>query len=345
VYDWVVQNTRYVALEFGIYGYKPHRCVQTVSRGWGDCKDKAAVIVTLLKELGIDSTMVIVRSGLRGDFDSTVASLAPFDHAIAYVPSLDLYLDGTAEFTGSSELPGMDQGALALRVNRGDSELVRLPVAPPENSVRKRDVTATLRKDGVAQLEVAYETTGTSAAAWRRRFHADGTRRDRLTEDLAGEFAGFELAPGAGGVQVGALDDIEQPVAIKVRGTASRLGRQEGQELTVPVTPGFRLTPTYASLSTRRIAVKLPPLGTLDDTFVVKLPAGMRVVSTPPDATRDGPFGSYTVAVERDPSRVVVKTRLVVKVRNVPPEQYAAFKQFCADADSALTPRLVLGPS
>jgi transglutaminase-like putative cysteine protease len=344
VYDWVVDSTRYVALEFGIYGYKPHRCVQTVSRGWGDCKDKAAVIVTLLKELGIDSTMVIVRSGMRGDFDSNVASLAPFDHAIAYVPSLDLYLDGTAEFTGSSELPGMDQGALALQVNRGDSVLVRLPVSDPEKSVRKREVTATLRKDGSAQLDVAYTTTGTSAASWRRRFHAEGTRRDRLTEDLGGEFAGFELLPGAAGVQVSTLDDIEQPVAIKAHGVASRLARQEGQELSVPVTPGFRLTPAYASLSARKLDVKLPPLGTLDDTFVVKLPAGMHVVSAPPAAKGDGPFGSYTVSVDRDAGRVVVRTRLTLKTLVVTPDKYAAFKQFCADADAALTPRLILGP-
>ncbi|HEV8244310.1 MAG TPA: DUF3857 domain-containing protein, partial [Polyangiaceae bacterium] len=30
IYDWVTKNTRYVALEFGIYGFKPRRCVQTV---------------------------------------------------------------------------------------------------------------------------------------------------------------------------------------------------------------------------------------------------------------------------------------------------------------------------
>jgi len=77
VYDWVIDRTRYVALEFGIYGYKPHRCVQTVTRGWGDCKDKATVIVTLLRQLGIDATIVIVRSGMRGDFDSKLPSLAP----------------------------------------------------------------------------------------------------------------------------------------------------------------------------------------------------------------------------------------------------------------------------
>jgi transglutaminase-like putative cysteine protease len=89
VYNWVVDNTRYVALEFGIYGFKPRRCVKTINRGWGDCKDKATVIVTLLKELGIAADIVIVRTGMRGAFDSKVASLAPFDHAIAYVPSLD----------------------------------------------------------------------------------------------------------------------------------------------------------------------------------------------------------------------------------------------------------------
>ena len=130
VYDWVIENTRYVALEFGIYGYKPHRCVQTVSRGWGDCKDKATVIVTLLKELGIDATIVIVRSGMRGDFDSKVPSLAPFDHAIAYVPSLDLYLDGTAEYTGAYELPGMDAGrhrAPRESGQRGNRALAAIP--------------------------------------------------------------------------------------------------------------------------------------------------------------------------------------------------------------------------
>src|SRR6202142_1523201 len=50
VYDYVVQKTRYVALEFGIHGYKPYRCSQIFARGFGDCKDKATLIVTMLKE-------------------------------------------------------------------------------------------------------------------------------------------------------------------------------------------------------------------------------------------------------------------------------------------------------
>ena len=169
VYNWVVKNTRYVALEFGIYGYKPRRCVQTVTRGWGDCKDKATVIVTLLEELGVPSTIVILRTQMRGDFRSTIPSLAAFDHAIVYVPSLDLYLDGTAEYTGSSELPDMDSGALALLVNKGDSKLVRVPERDPKKNVLTRTVSASVGANGDAKLEMDYETRGSESADWRRR--------------------------------------------------------------------------------------------------------------------------------------------------------------------------------
>jgi hypothetical protein len=341
----VIENTRYVALEFGVYGYKPHRCVQTVTRGWGDCKDKATVIVTLLKELGIKSTIVILRSGLRGDFEGTVASLAPFDHAIVYVPELDLYLDGTAEYTGASELPALDADSIGLRINEGKSELVRLPIPDPEKNVRTREIVATVRKDGSAGVEISFSTAGTAAASWRRRFHAENSRRDRMTEDLGVEFQGFELAPGPAGLSAGNLEDPEQPVSIKARGNALHFGRPEGDNVSVPVTPGLRLSPTYASLSSRRLPVRILPLGTLDDTFVVKLPPGFRVLSAPQRASGSGPFGAYSVTVEEQPDKVIVHTRVTIRVVKVPPENYEAWKQFCRSADAALQPRLVIGPT
>ncbi|MCL2449758.1 MAG: DUF3857 domain-containing protein, partial [Polyangiaceae bacterium] len=135
IYDYVVQKTRYVALEFGIHGYKPYRCAQIFARGFGDCKDKATLIVTMLNALGIKATPVIVRTGNKGEIESAPASLAPFDHMIAYVPSLDLYLDGTAEYTGSLELPAMDRGALALQINEGNAKLIHLPDPPASASV------------------------------------------------------------------------------------------------------------------------------------------------------------------------------------------------------------------
>src|SRR5262249_43405311 len=213
-------ETRYVALEFGLSGIRPRRCAQTLARGWGDCKDKATLIVTMLREIGIPATIVLVRTGMRGNIEPEPASLAPFDHAIAYVPSLDLYLDGTAEHSGSSELPVMDRGAVAVQINEGKPKLVRLPQPPPEASITKRKIDLVLAPDGVAQVNLDVSVSGAYAPEWRQRYLAEGTRRERAQRDLGGELGALEIAAGKGGLEVSDLNDEELPVKIRARGKA-----------------------------------------------------------------------------------------------------------------------------
>jgi transglutaminase-like putative cysteine protease/Tfp pilus assembly protein PilF len=338
VYDWVVKNTRYVALELGIYGYKPRRSVQTVSRGWGDCKDKATVIVSLLKAIGIDSTIVVLRTGMHGDFRSSVASLAPYDHAIAYVPSLGIYLDGTAQYSGSSELPEMDLSGLGIQINQGAAKVVRLPAPDPQKDVTLRKITAAVRPDGSASLNLGYEISGTSAAEWRARYQADATQRQRITADLANEFPGLDLDQ----IKTGKLDDLEVPVSLTLQGKAPEFARREGSQLSMAVTTNARLTPSFASLSKRKLDLRVPAT-TIDDTFTVKVPKGYRVRSAPPATTIEDRFGSVLVEVEQTPTEVRVRSRLAVKVSRVTPAEYPAWQAFAEKADRAFLPRLVIG--
>jgi cellulose synthase operon protein C len=342
VYEWVVKNTRYVALEFGIYGFKPRRCVQTVSRGWGDCKDKATVIVTLLRELGINADLVIVRTGMRGDFHSKLASLAPFDHAIAYVPELDLYLDGTAEYTGMRELPAMDQGALALRVRDGKTELVRLPLIHPEENVTRRKVSAKLARSGLGELSVEYESTGNAASGWRSRYEARGTQNERIAKDMAAEYPGFELTQGS--VTTGELTNLSVPPRLGFRGKAPQYGRPEGELLSVDVTVSARLSSQYASRGARAQDLKITGFSNRRESVVIELPAGMQVQSAPVNADEKNRFGSYRVLYQRQGSNVTIDSELFLFVDRVTPADYAEFQKFCGRADAALGHRLVLEP-
>jgi len=344
IYDWVTKNTRYVALEFGIYGYKPHRCVQTITRGWGDCKDKATALVTLLREVGVPATMVVLRTQLKGGLRSKVASFAPFDHAIAYVPSQDLYLDGTAEYTGIDELPRMDLGALGLQVNDGKGKLVTVPTPPPDKNFIEREVHAKIQKSGDSKLTVDYRTAGYTAAELRRQYHAESARRERINHDIGGELPGFVIAPGAQGLVTSNLDDASEPVHIHLEGTAPSYARRENSLLSMAVTNSFRLTPAYASLSQRREDVWLLSPAELRDTFVVDLPPGAKLVSQPETTKLDGPFGWVTINVEKQGDHVTVKTRVGMRVQRVVPADYPAFKRFCEDADRALSARLVVEP-
>ena len=342
IYGWVVQRTRYVALEFGIYGYKPRRASQTLARGWGDCKDKSTLIITMLKEAGIDASIVLVRTQMRGDIAPEPASLASFDHAIAYVPSLDLFLDGTAEYVGSTELSPMIRGSLALIVNPdGSGKLVRLPDPGPEGAKWSRKVEATLGKDGSAQLDVAIETSGAYASQWRQRYHAEGTRRERVTRDIGQTLPGFELSPS--GLTINDLEDIEQPVRVLAKGKAPAFARRDGADLSLVPGSRTRLVPRYASASSRKQDLRIPAQSLSEEELVLALPEGMTVKSAPDPVKVETPFGTYALAIETEPGKVKVKSSLELTKTRITPAEYAAFRAFCEGADRAFSQRLVIG--
>jgi tetratricopeptide (TPR) repeat protein len=343
IYGWVVKRTRYVALEFGIYGYKPRRASQTLARGWGDCKDKATLIVSMLQVVGIPANIVIVRTALRGAFPNEPASLAPFDHAIAYVPSLDLYLDGTAEFTGSTELPPFDRGSMALVVHPEQSRLVTLPDPPASETERKKRVRATLRMDGSANVSIQHEASGAIAAQWRLRYHGESSLRDRIGADTAQSLPGFVLDPGNAGVESDDLEQIEQPVRLRVSGKTQSFARRQGDELSVPVTPPDRFVPRFASLSQRKLDILLSYRSTIDEAWTIELPAGAKVRELPKAHALSTPFGTLRLEVNHTGNTVSVTTRVGLDKRRIAPGEYAAFVKFCEEVDRALNQRLLVG--
>jgi tetratricopeptide (TPR) repeat protein len=342
IYKYATE-TRYVALEFGLEGIRPRRCAQTLARGWGDCKDKATLIVTMLREAGIPSTIVLVRTGMRGKIEGDPASLAPFDHAIAYVPSLDLYLDGTAEHTGSTELPVMDRDAVGLQINEGKAKLVRLPQAPPEASTTKRKIDVTVAPDGTAQFALDMNVTGAFAPDWRQRYLAEGTRRERAGRDLGRDLGSVELTAGKSGVEVNDLEDQEQPVRLHARGKALSFARREGDAISVPAGPTHDLVADYASLSTRALDIDLRALSLREDEWTLHLPAGMKVLRAPVASQLDSPFGRFSIAFEESAGKMVVKTTLAFKKARITPAEYAAFRTFCEAADRAFGQRMTVG--
>ncbi|APR82911.1 Transglutaminase-like enzyme, putative cysteine protease [Minicystis rosea] len=325
---------RYVALELGLEGIKPRRCAQTIARGWGDCKDKATVIVTMLREAGIPATLVLVRTGMRGGIEDAPASLAPFDHAIAYVPSLDLYLDGTAEHTGSTELPVMDRGAFGLQINQGKPKLVHLPQPPPEASITRRKIDIALAPDGSGPFTLDLTVSGAYAPSYRQRYLAEGLRRERAQRDLGGELGAFEFAAGKAGLELSDLEDEEQPVHLKAKGKAQAFARRDGETLVVPLGPTHKLTADYASLSKRNLDIDLHALTQKDDEWTIKLPPGMKIKrSAQIQPPLDTPFGRASLSFEENQGKVVVRASLAFKKTRITPAEYPAWRAFCEGVD------------
>jgi hypothetical protein len=133
VYESVQHGTRYVAFEFGVFSYQPYAVSTVEKRGFGDCKDTAAMIVALLRAVGVPAEFAMVRTRSEGAVAPNAYSVELFNHAVAYVPELNLFLDGTAKHAAVGELPLKDQGATALTVDaQGRAMLRTIPMLTPE---------------------------------------------------------------------------------------------------------------------------------------------------------------------------------------------------------------------
>jgi tetratricopeptide (TPR) repeat protein len=341
IHRLVVESTRYVGLEFGIHGYKPYKSTQVFQRGFGDCKDKATLLMTLLRTIGIDTEVVLLRTRRGGRIDEAPASLAVFDHAIAYVPTLDLYLDGTAEFSGLGELPSEDQDTLALRVSAKGSKLVRTPTLSAEKNRAMRTWKVDLGSDGSARIAEVLTITGQAAHEWRSHYQTPGERRERYAKIWNGRYAGAVLEK----VEM-EVSDRNRPALTRAWVQVPQLGeRRNPSEVQLPTSSREAdFTSTYARLGRRHWPLVLSYPWQHEEQVNYQLPTGARLVRAPSARTLTTRFGMFTLTPETtsEGRRISIKSALVVDKNRIEPEEYADFRSFLHDIDALLAERVVV---
>jgi hypothetical protein len=341
IHNFVVKHTRYVALEFGIHGYKPYRTTQIFARKFGDCKDKASLLVVMLREIGVKAHLALVRTRRAGDIADTPASLAVFDHAIVWVPKYTLFLDGTAEFSGTGELPGPDQGAPALLILEGDGRFIRTPIAPASDNAVRRQLAVKLESGGSGRVEERISVSGQAAADWRQHYQSPGQRRERYEKAANAAFPGARVLE----LEVPRLEDLEQPVRVRGVVTAPALMRHEGDGRVLRV--GAReseLARAFARLSTRQYDLVLGyPWEQIED-IRYELPPGWSVRQLPRSRELATPFGFFRLAITREHGVVRVTAHLRIAQHRFARADYPALRRFLVDVDAALNQGIVLAP-
>lgn len=334
IYAWVVSATRYVGLEFGVHGHKPYRAAQVMARGFGDCKDKATLLVALLGAAGVRAELALVRTRAKGPIAEAPASLEMFDHALAYVPELDLWLDGTAGYHGSRELPFQDQGVLALRLAEAGPVLARTPVAPAGDSSLEEELRVSLDRDGGARAEAVLAVRGAAfAPAYRHEFEAESLRAERFGAVAAERFPGARIES----VSFEGLADPEGEVRVRYAASVPSLGALEGDRMIVAVDRGERLAGRYASTASRRLPLEVGQRRIVERRATISPPPGFRAVGVPGSARIETPFGSLALDARIGPGgEARVSRRFELSVHEVPPGDYPRFAAFCRDVDRAL---------
>ncbi len=179
------REVRYTGIEFGEAAIVPHNPAETLALKYGDCKDKATLLVAMLRAAGIPSYVALLNAGSRLDVPSDLPGMGLFDHAIVYVPgSPGLWIDATDQYARLGQLPINDQGRHALIARPESTSLTLTPESTSRENVLLESREIRLSENGPATVIEKTMPTGVFESHYRA-FYADKPDKD-TREGLTG---------------------------------------------------------------------------------------------------------------------------------------------------------------
>jgi transglutaminase-like putative cysteine protease/tetratricopeptide (TPR) repeat protein len=165
------KDVRYTGVEFGQAALIPGEPGETLKRGYGDCKDKAALLVALLRTAGIEAQVALLEVGGDRDLDPELPGFGAFNHAIVHLPGpTPRWIDATAEYARLGELPLGDYGRLALVAAPGTQGLTALPELESSRNRSLETRTYRLVDGGPSLVKEITETWGPKEMGDRDRY-------------------------------------------------------------------------------------------------------------------------------------------------------------------------------
>jgi len=339
------KEIRYVAIEIGIGGYQPHPAESVYTNRYGDCKDKATLLASMLHEIGLDSYYVLVNTR-RGVIAPDYPPGLNFNHVILAIPlptevqDADLLaivthpkfgrlllFDPTSTLTPLGYLPSYEQANYGMLVGADGGELIRMPLLPASANRLGRSAHLTLSADGSVTGSVEEFRQGGMAEESRSKLlAAQGADRAKVIESFLGTFLpGFTLTKAS----VGNLNDYDKMFVLDYQFVVPNYAQAAGDLLLVrPRVLGAKAS-TILEAKDRKYGIEFDTATVQSDMFELTLPPGYVPDELPPPLKIDYDFASYSSKVEMISGTVLRYTRTYeVKEVVVPPEKLADLKKF-----------------
>jgi hypothetical protein len=171
VFYHVSNKIRYMGLtpEKDRPGFEPHDVKATFGKKYGVCRDKAALLVAMLREAGLQAYPVLISVGSRRDAEVPDPY---FNHAIVCVetdPGKYLLMDPTDENTREL-LPTSDCNQSFLVCKPDGEDLKVSPVQAPEGHMMRIKTTGVLTTAGTLEAKSELTFSGVNDDAYRNAF-------------------------------------------------------------------------------------------------------------------------------------------------------------------------------
>jgi len=356
--EYMQRQIRYVAIEIGIGGFQPHPAADVFTHQYGDCKDKATLLASMLHEIGIASYYVIIDSH-RGIVRSDYPSLN-FNHVILAIqlptniesnsmysivndPKLGklLIFDPTNPYVPLGDLPTYLQTSYGLVVSPDGGTLVPMPLLPSATNRLLRTAKFSLTPTGDLSGAIQEVMWGAPAQEQREVFMEvqPGKRAEVFENFLSGFLNNYTLT----GASLGNLERYDLNLELDYKFVSPGYATAAGNMLFVrPRVVGDKYTyllNLFAEKKPRKYPIQFQEATRQDDVFDITLPAGFVVDGLPQPVQADCDYATYHSEIKVADGVLHYKRTFEIKDVTVPTEKLPAIRDFlqqvAADQQSA----------
>ncbi|MFO1477441.1 MAG: DUF3857 domain-containing protein [Verrucomicrobiota bacterium] len=339
IFHYVSQDVRYmgITVEKDRPGFEPHDVCMTFDNKYGVCRDKAALLVSMLRLAGLKAYPVLVSAGQRLDDEVPTPF---FNHAISAVelePGKYVLMDSTDENT-KDLLPSYLCHQSYL-VCKPDGDALRLsPVIPAEDNMMRVKTTATLDVSGrlAGTSEMTFE--GINDNLYRQGFarakpeeirhYFEGRLKIRIP---GAQLTSFKLEPEN-------LMDTSQAIRVKLGFTADgTVALGGGQAVTTlpmigEVVGAVNYLLQGTGLEKRKYPLQIASTcGIHEDIILQTGPGFTNAVSLPSSTPVISPTLEYRYSTDYRPGRLTASRDFRIQTVEFSPAEYLELKHTLKD--------------
>ncbi len=329
---WVADNMRYSGISMGKgEGYTLHNTKMNFTDRCGVCKDKAALLISMLRMAGFEAYPAMTMAGSR--IESIPAD--HFNHCVAvvklssgaYMPLDPTWVPFNRELWSSAEqqqnyLPGVPEG----------SDLKLTPVSAPENHYFKIDAVTSVDVSGTLSGEFTLTAEGQSDAAVRRPFLQGYA--DRVMRALEAEL--LRVSPQARLVSMSCKNPKDYqagPIEMKIKFEIPAYATvADGVIMCRPLVGGNLYSGIRSFMrvdtapETRKYAFKDACSRYVEMNETMTLPKGYVMTSAAEEVDVHGEIASFNGKMKQKDSRLVVRQSISLGKRVYEAEDWTEFR-------------------
>ena len=339
IYNFCAREIRYVAVAYGSAGYEPHYASDIFRNKYGDCKDQAILLVTMLKEAGLEGSVLLIATkdyyDLVEDFPSAL-----FDHCIGavYLKGKIVFLDPTAETCPLGDLPTPDQERKVLIFEGAGYKIEKTPLYPPEHNLVKEKLRLKVNNDETIAAQKSVFTYGLYDQA--QRYWLLYTQPELIRESIGAAIQEVSIGAKLIKYNIENLEDLNTPVALKYEFWGPEYFTKAGTLRIMPQLSGFDTG--LVAKEERKYPIEFAALESKETVLEVEIPDNFIVKYIPDTVVEDSPWLKFTVEYNYKNNRIYFREESLTKKIEVFENEYPDFKKFLQGLAKKIKQRIVL---